>query len=176
MEDIRNTPPPVPQDPPATPSGKRLDRWCNALTLVGLLAVIGTGGYAIFRDRRPAAQEPAAPAALPAPPAPEELPAEEPLTELDIHAAPAPEPHVAPPADTLAADSFAIQALDSLADRMRHTADSLSRSAPPVRDTLRHGHDTLRPAGNAGAAPKPKRAPAKPRPAARKADAADRPA
>lgn len=176
MEDIRNTPPPVPQDTPATPSGKRLDRWCNALTLVGLLAVIGTGGYAIFRDRRPAAQEPADPAALPAPPAPEELPAEEPLTELAIHAAPAPEPHVAPPADTLAADSFAIQALDSLADRMRHTADSLSRSAPPVRDTLRHGHDTLRPAGNAGAAPKPKRAPAKPRPAARKADAADRPA
>lgn len=169
MEETRNTPPPVPEENPGTLPGKRLDRWCNALTLAGLLAVIGTGCYAIFREGHPGQQEPAAPAALPAAPVPEDLPAEEPLTDLNIHAAPAPEPPKALPADTLTADTLAIQALDSLASRMRQTADSLSRTVAPGRDTLRHGHDTLHSAGEAATTPKPRRAPAKPRPAAGKA-------
>lgn len=179
MDEERNTPPPVPGEmPPPVPderprrqSGSWLDRCCNGLTLIGLLAVIACGGYAIFRDNSQPAPTPEVQTALP-----EAQPEPEPATPaagpaLDVLAEPAPEPAAPPVADSTGLDSLSFNALDSLANRMRATTDSLSQAAAEQaasdslhrqrRDTVgrrsvptRHPNDSLR-----------RRQPARPRPA-----------
>lgn len=148
MDEQKTTPPPVPDEMPHRASGKKLDRCCNLLALIGLLAVIAFGGHAILRDKDevPTDADSLTANALPTVDLEEEtdFPPAEPME--DILSEPAPEPSSHAITDSTSLDTSSLNALDSIASRMRATADSLSRNAESqsARDSIhRRQSDSL---------------------------------